>query len=82
MELPLAKAIECLHVKSTQELQSALRLKIDALSKHDKCAYLVMAAAVSDYVPVVQHSGKLKEALGETFTVNLKQKHRYFEHPF
>lgn len=73
-ELPLAKAIECLHVKSTQELQSALRLKIDALSKHDKCAYLVMAAAVSDYIPVVQHSGKLKkEALGETFTVNLKQ---------
>lgn len=73
-ELSLPKAIECLHVKSTQELQTSLHLKLDAASQNTKCSYLLMAAAVSDYIPEITYSGKLKkEALGETFVLNLKQ---------
>ena len=73
-ESPATKAIECLHVKSTDELLKELLNKISTIDATSNGAYLVMAAAVSDYLPSIQHKGKLKkEALGENYTLELKQ---------
>ena len=44
------------------------------VNKNDKTPYLLMAAAVSDFVPVQTHEGKLKkEELGEHYSLELKR---------
>lgn len=66
--------INTLHVKSTQELRVALERQMQSVRSNEKTPYLFMAAAVSDYVPLHVHSGKLKkEQLGESFTLELKR---------
>lgn len=73
-ETPLVNAINTLHVKSTYELQSALLSQMQYVTKNDKTPYLLMAAAVSDFIPVQTHEGKLKkEELGETYNLELKR---------
>lgn len=73
-ETPLVNAINTLHIKSTAELQSALLSQMQYVTKNDKTPYLLMAAAVSDYVPLKAHEGKLKkEEIGEQFTLELKR---------
>ncbi|WP_041958342.1 bifunctional phosphopantothenoylcysteine decarboxylase/phosphopantothenate--cysteine ligase CoaBC [Sulfurospirillum arsenophilum] len=73
-ETPMVNAINTLHVKSTHELQSALLSQMQYVNKNDKTPYLLMAAAVSDFVPVQTHEGKLKkEELGEHYSLELKR---------
>ena len=73
-ETPQINAINTLHVKSTVELQSALRSQMQYVTKNEKTPYLLMAAAVSDYVPIKTHEGKLKkEELGETYNLELRR---------
>ena len=73
-ETPPVNAINTLHVKSTHELQSALLTQMQYVTKNDKTPYLLMAAAVSDFIPVQTHEGKLKkEELGEHYTLELKR---------
>jgi len=73
-EMPTNSAIETLHVKSSQELDTALRTKLSQCASAPKNSYLVMAAAVSDFIPTQAHQGKLKkESLGETYTMELKR---------
>ena len=73
MDTPLCKGIDTLHVKSSHELHTTLLAKMNALKEAQKTPYLLMAAAVSDFVPDY-HAGKLKkEALGLNPTLNLKR---------
>ena len=73
-ETPQINAINTLHVKSTAELQSALLSQMQYVTKNEKTPYLLMAAAVSDYVPIKTHEGKLKkEELGESYNLELKR---------
>jgi phosphopantothenoylcysteine decarboxylase / phosphopantothenate---cysteine ligase len=70
----LCNAIDTLHVKSSQELRLALIAKMNHAKKSSKTPYVLMAAAVSDFIPQVQHEGKLKkETLGDTLTLALKR---------
>lgn len=72
-DTPLCKGIDTLHVKSSHELHTTLLAKMNALKEAPKTPYLLMAAAVSDFVPDY-HAGKLKkEALGANPTLNLKR---------
>ena len=69
----LCKGIDTLHVKSSHELHTTLLAKMNTLKEAQKTPYLLMAAAVSDFVPDY-HAGKLKkEALGLNPTLNLKR---------
>ncbi|KFL35336.1 MULTISPECIES: bifunctional phosphopantothenoylcysteine decarboxylase/phosphopantothenate--cysteine ligase CoaBC [unclassified Sulfurospirillum] len=73
-ETPQINAINTLHVKSTAELHAALLSQMQYVTKNEKTPYLLMAAAVSDYVPIKTHEGKLKkEELGESYTLELKR---------
>ena len=73
MDTPLCKGIDTLHVKSSHELHTTLLAKMNTLKEAQKTPYLLMAAAVSDFVPDY-HAGKLKkEALGLNPTLNLKR---------
>lgn len=73
-ETPSINTINVLHVKSTAELHAALLSQMQYVTKNDKTPYLLMAAAVSDYVPIKTHEGKLKkEELGEQYTLELKR---------
>lgn len=73
MDTPLCKGIDTLQVKSSHELHTALLAKMNTLKEAQKTPYLLMAAAVSDFVPDY-HAGKLKkEALGLNPTLNLKR---------
>ena len=72
-DTPLCKGIDTLHVKSSNELHTTLLIKMNALKEAQKTPYLLMAAAVSDFVPDY-HAGKLKkEALGASPTLKLKR---------
>lgn len=72
-DTPLCKGIDTLHVKSSNELHTTLLVKMNALKEAQKTPYLLMAAAVSDFVPDY-HAGKLKkEALGASPTLKLKR---------
>lgn len=72
-DTPLCKGIDTLHVKSSHELHTTLLAKMNTLKEAQKTPYLLMAAAVSDFVPDY-HAGKLKkEALGLNPTLNLKR---------
>lgn len=73
-ETPNIQAMNTLHIKSTQELQAALLSQMQYVTKNDKTPYLLMAAAVSDYIPIKTHEGKLKkEELGEQYSLELKR---------
>jgi phosphopantothenoylcysteine decarboxylase/phosphopantothenate--cysteine ligase len=73
-ETPNILAINTLHVKSTQDLCMALERQMQIHRSHEKTPYLLMAAAISDYVPTQTHSGKLKkETLGEHVCLELKR---------
>lgn len=73
MDTPLCKGIDTLHVKSSHELHTTLLAKMNTLKEAQKTPYLLMAAAVSDFVPDY-HAGKLKkEALGASPTLKLKR---------
>lgn len=73
-ETPNIQAMNTLHIKSTAELQAALLSQMQYVTKNDKTPYLLMAAAVSDYIPVKTHEGKLKkEELGEQYSLELKR---------
>ena len=73
-ETPFIHAINTLHVKSTIELQNALLAQMSRAKLSEKTPYLLMAAAVSDFIPLKPHEGKLKkEALGEYYTLELKR---------
>ena len=73
MDTPLCKGIDTLQVKSSHELHTTLLAKMNTLKEAQKTPYLLMAAAVSDFVPDY-HAGKLKkEALGLNPTLNLKR---------
>lgn len=73
MDTPLCKGIDTLHVKSSHELHTTLLAKMNTLKEAQKTPYLLMAAAVSDFVPDY-HAGKLKkEALGLNPTLKLKR---------
>lgn len=73
-DILLCKGIDTLHVKSSQELHTALLAKMSPLKGAQKTPYLLMAAAVSDFVPETHHAGKLKkESLGKTPTLKLKR---------
>ncbi|ACZ12147.1 bifunctional phosphopantothenoylcysteine decarboxylase/phosphopantothenate--cysteine ligase CoaBC [Sulfurospirillum deleyianum] len=73
-ETPLLQEINLLHVKSSFELHHALTHQMEQQKRSEKMPYLFMAAAVSDYVPLHSHSGKLKkETLGEIFILELKR---------
>lgn len=73
-ETLLCKGIDTLHVKSSHALQTTLLAKMDLLQKAQKTPYILMAAAVSDFVPDTYHSGKLKkESLGDGPTLKLKR---------
>ncbi len=72
-DTPLCKDIDTLHVKSSNELHTTLLAKMSALKEAQKTPYLLMAAAVSDFVPDY-HAGKLKkETLGANPTLQLKR---------
>jgi len=69
----LCKGIDALHVKSSNELHTTLLAKMDMLKEAHKTPYVLMAAAVSDFVPETYQSGKLKkETLGVALTLKLK----------
>ena len=73
-ETPNVHAINTLHTKSTHELKAALLSQMQYVTKNDKTPYLFMAAAVSDYIPIKTHEGKLKkEELGETYSLELQR---------
>ena len=73
-ETPHVDAINTLHVKSTAALQAALLSQMQYVTKNEKTPYLLMAAAVSDYIPIKTHEGKLKkEELGDQYTLELKR---------
>ncbi|MBN1839989.1 MAG: bifunctional phosphopantothenoylcysteine decarboxylase/phosphopantothenate--cysteine ligase CoaBC [Campylobacterales bacterium] len=73
-ETPLLQEVYSLHVKSSFELQTALMHQMEQQKRSEKTPYLFMAAAVSDYIPLQTHTGKLKkEALGENVCLELKR---------
>lgn len=73
-EAPKISAINALHVKSSEEMRTTLVAHTTQAQNHEKTPYLFMAAAVSDFIPVHTHQGKLKkEALGEHYTLELKR---------
>lgn len=73
-EIPSHIAIHSLHVNSSLELKSALLVKMEAMQALEKTPILIMCAAVSDYVPLQTHKGKLKkESLGECYSIELKK---------
>jgi len=70
----LCKGIDALHVKSSQELHTTLLAKMNMVKEAQKTPYVLMAAAVSDFVPETYQSGKLKkETLGASLTLKLKR---------
>lgn len=73
-ETPHLPELNVLHVKSSHDLQIALLTQMQHPQSLEKTPYLFMAAAVSDYIPLQTHNGKLKkEELGEHYTLELKQ---------
>ena len=70
----LCSGIDTLHVKSSHELHNTLLAKMNLFKEAQKTPYLLMAAAVSGFIPHVPHLGKLKkESFGETPTLQLKR---------
>ncbi len=70
----LPKSVDSLHVKSSHELQTAILAKMNQLKQTQKTPYVLMAAAVSDFIPDAYQNGKLKkESLGENPTLALKR---------
>ena len=73
-EKPTTQYINHLHIRSSQELASALLAHMSRIKLAEKMPYLFMAAAVSDFVPLQTHHGKLKkEELGENYALELKR---------
>jgi len=73
-ETPGINAISTLQFKSSHDLYTALLSKLTTRTSHENSAYLLMASAVSDFIPTHAHQGKLKkESLGETCTLELKR---------
>ncbi len=71
---PHCASITSLHVKSSSELYTALVSKMNDVKAAQKTPYLLMAAAVSDFVPAEPCNGKLKkESLEETPSLKLKR---------
>lgn len=63
---------ENLQIKHFQSTNQLAQLIQEELSQNKK--YLFMAAAISDYIPTKQETGKLKKSkLGTTWTLELKQ---------
>ncbi|MDD3344042.1 MAG: bifunctional phosphopantothenoylcysteine decarboxylase/phosphopantothenate--cysteine ligase CoaBC [Sulfurospirillaceae bacterium] len=66
--------ISYLYVKSSQELKYTLEAALSIAKCSSKEPYVLMAAAVSDYIPQSVYHGKLKkEALGEMAHLELIQ---------
>lgn len=60
--------VNTLHVNSSTEYKKAIE---DSLVKN---AYLIMSAAISDFIPIKTVSGKIKkDALGDTWNLELKK---------
>lgn len=60
--------VKALHVKSSQEFKEAIQNSIC------KGSYLVMCAAISDFIPLHVKSGKLKkDEFGDTWNLELKK---------
>jgi len=73
-ETPNLPKITVVHVQSSRDLHIALVTYMQQHLSCEKTPYLFMAAAVSDYIPLQTHHGKLKkETLGEHYTLELKQ---------
>lgn len=80
-EVPTNITIQSLQVKSSFELKTALVEQMNALQNSKKSPYLVMCAAVSDYIPLQSVQGKLKkETLGEFYTIELKRNEDILSH--
>ena len=74
VEAPIYPAMNHLHTKSSHELFLTLSSQMNHLHNAQKTPYLFMVAAVSDYIPITTHTGKLKkEEMGETLTLELKR---------
>ena len=64
--------ISFLHVKSSQEFKRALESSLQVAKFNDAEPLVLMAAAISDYIPKSAHAGKLKkEHLGDTMHLEL-----------
>ncbi len=64
--------ISFLHVKSSQEFKRALESSLQVAKFNDAEPLVLMAAAISDYIPKSTHQGKLKkENLGEQVNLEL-----------
>lgn len=67
--------IEKIAVKSSIDFKNAIETKLDSLTNRTKkSAILLMAAAISDFVPKQKAQGKLKkEQIGESWNLHLVQ---------
>ena len=70
----LIDEIKKVSVQSTFAMYEDLNILIKKAKKEKKKAYLFMVAAVSDYVPEEDFSGKMKkDIIGQTWNLKLKQ---------
>lgn len=70
----LIDEIKKVSVQSTFAMYEDLNILIKKAKKEKKKAYLLMVAAVSDYVPEEDFSGKMKkDIIGQTWNLKLKQ---------
>ncbi len=73
ISLPLG--VEKIAVKSSADFKNAIESKLDSFANHTKkSTILLMAAAISDFVPKQKAQGKLKkEQIGESWDLHLTQ---------
>ncbi|MDD2382584.1 MAG: bifunctional phosphopantothenoylcysteine decarboxylase/phosphopantothenate--cysteine ligase CoaBC [Sulfurospirillaceae bacterium] len=72
-EMPTtALPITFLHVKSSEEFKYTLEAAVQVAKLSKKEPYVLMAAAISDYIPKTKYHGKLKkETLGQEISLEL-----------
>ncbi len=79
-DISMPRAIDRIFFKSTKELQTALLSCLEKIKNLNQTPYLLMVAAVSDFVPQTFHSGKIKkESLGSSPTLTLKPNYDILE---
>lgn len=69
-----ASGIRMVDVQSSEQFRASLVNEMDEALDAEKTPFVIMAAAISDFVPTSTHSGKLKkEIIGESWNLELKK---------
>ena len=72
-EADLPNAMHTISLESSEQMETCITDSL-GIAKKDKEPFLFMAAAVSDYIPTLTQSGKLKkETLGDTWEIGMKK---------